>query len=110
MKPGILKKFRLSISSLSSIQILQVLRKISRTILWILFLGTICSLAYLWYESLYRYQWSEEQKKQYRSEYAGQTTFRAERFDHTVDVLRERIRLHEGTPRVKKDIFRGVDL
>lgn len=107
MKLGISKNFILTLSHFGGIRLVQVLRRVTRYLLWILFLGTACGVGYLWYASLYQYQWTDEQKKQFRTEYAGQTTFRTERFDHTVEVLQERIRLHQNLPTVKKDVFTG---
>ena len=82
-------------------------RRVSRYILWIIFLGTVSWIGYLWYSSLYNFEWTEEQKNSYRSEYAGETSFRAERFTSTVNILKERIRLHQAAPLVQKDIFTG---
>lgn len=67
-------------------------------------------LGYVWYSAVYAYDWTEEQKNQYRREYAGETTFREERFNHTVEALQERARLHQTLPQVTKDIFTGQSL
>lgn len=75
--------------------------------MWFLFLATISWLGYLWYYSVNAYSWTEDQKKEYRSTYAGQTSFREERFTQIIELLKERIRLHQNQPSVTKDIFTG---
>ncbi len=83
------------------------MRRLSTYAIWLLFLGVLSWLGYIWYASVSVYQWTEEQKSQYRNEYAGQTSFREDRFSHTVSVLQERIRLHGTRPTVVKNIFIG---
>jgi hypothetical protein len=99
-----------SFRKFSGKKILQTFRRMSKYILLALLLGVSVWLGYFWYLSVYAYDWTEEQKNQYRSEYAGETSFREERFNRTVDVLKERIQLHQTLPAVKKDIFFGRDL
>lgn len=81
------------------------LRRTSPYIMWSLFLGVILWLAYVWYSSVYAYNWTDDQKNQYRNTYAGETSFREERFTQTLAVLKERIQLHQTLPVVIKDIF-----
>lgn len=100
----------LNLKSFSVASILHGLRRVSKYLIWCILLGTIIWLGYLWYSAVYAYDWTEEQKNQYRNEYAGETSFREERFHHTVEVLRERIRLHQTLPTVGKDIFTGIAL
>ncbi len=76
----------------------------------IIFIGVSGWLGYFWYMSVYAYDWPEDQKNQYRNQYAGETSFREERFNATIGVLQERIKLHQGLPTVDKDIFFGTDL
>lgn len=91
-------------------KILQFFRGASAYLLLLILLGIAGALGYFWYVSVYDYDWTEDQKNQYRGEYAGETSFREERFHHTVEVLKQRIDLHQTLPAVKKDIFFGTDL
>lgn len=104
------KKLHFSLKNFSGTGILQLSRRVSRIFLWILFLGAVGWLGYFWYTSIHDYEWNESQKTQYESEYAGETSFRAERFNNTAGVLEERARLHQTLPAVKRDIFVGISL
>lgn len=90
--------------------ILQFFHRVSKYILLLLWLIVAGALGYFWYVSVYAYDWTEEQKNQYRGEYAGETSFREDRFNRTVEVLKQRIDLHQTLPAVKKDIFFGTDI
>ena len=91
-------------------KILSVLRRASSYTMWFLFVAVISWLGYLWYYSVHAYNWTEQQKTEYRSTYAGQTSFREERFNQTVELLKERIQLHQTLPTVTKNIFTGTTL
>lgn len=92
---------------ISRVKILSGLRWLGKFSIWTLFLGTVLWLSYIWYVSVYAYHWTEEQKVRYQSEYAGETSFREEQFNATIDLVKERIRLHQTRPEVQKDIFTG---
>jgi hypothetical protein len=100
----------LNLRDLCGKKVLQFFRRASKYVLLLLLLGIAAALGYFWYVSVYAYDWTEEQKNQYRGEYAGETSFREERFNRTIEVLKERISLHQTAPVVKKDIFFGTDL
>lgn len=98
------------VKNLSLVTVLQCIRKMSRPLLWLIFLGVTTALGFLWFYSFYQYAWSEEKKAGYRQEYSGQAAFNAERFLNTVQKFEERNRLHGEPPTVKKDIFYGASL
>lgn len=103
-------KLTLGLKNFSGVRFLQLARRGSRYLLTLLFLGAIAWTVYFWYSSVYEYSWNEQQKSSYRNEYSGQTSFRTERFNHTVNVLEERLRLQQTNPTVKRDIFLGTSL
>ena len=99
------KKSNFSFKAFSANATLAGLRKASSYIMWTLFVVVILGLGYIWYSATYAYSWTEEQKNEYRTTYAGDTSFREERFNQAVALLKERIRLHQNFPSVIKDIF-----
>lgn len=60
-----------------------------------------------WYQSLYRYHFSDEEKKQYIDSYFKETALKEEKFQSTVDDLAQRARLHEETLSLTRNIFEG---
>lgn len=110
MKFTLSKKPIFTFKKPSRMMVLNSLRRFCKYGIWFLFLGVVIWLGYIWYVSVYAYNWTEEQKTQYRNEYAGETSFREDRFNHTINVLKERIRLHQTLPVVNKDIFMGAEL
>ena len=104
------QKTKLSFKKVNGQRVFIFLRTVSRSLVLLLFLGVLVWMGYVWYVSLYAYDWTEEQKSQYRSQYAGETSFREDRFNWTVDILKERIRLHGENPAVTKDIFTNTPL
>lgn len=103
-------KSNFSLKRVSGQRVFVVLRTASRSLVALLFFGVLGWMGYVWYVSLYAYDWTEEQKTQYRSQYAGETSFREDRFDRTIGILKERIRLHGEAPVVIRDIFTNTPL
>jgi hypothetical protein len=91
----------------SSKNILRVAKKISWYLLILLFLATLGWLAYTWYFFIQTYAWTEDQKTTYRNEYIGETSFRQEKFNRTLDALQKRTEAHQGTSGFSKDLFTG---
>lgn len=110
MKFSFSKNSNFTLKVFSGKRLLRTFRHVSKYIIGLLFILIALWLGYVWYASVYAYEWTEDQKNQYRSEYAGETSFRQEKFTRTVDILKERIRIHQTPPTVEKDIFLGVDL
>lgn len=102
-----LKNLKFSSTGFSGINVLMILRRISTYVTVLLLFGMIGWLGYTWYRAVYAYEWTEAQKSEYRNKYAGETSFREERFTRTVETLKERIRLHQNPPSGGKDIFTG---
>lgn len=58
-----------------------------------------------WFQSLYRYQWTEEEKKTYLDSYFKETTFKEGKFQASVDDLKKRSESHEETLKLERDYF-----
>ena len=74
------------------------------------FIGFVIVLAiggWKWYDSLYRYRWSDEEKKQYIELSFKETVFKETKFRDVVSDLAARARLHEETLELKRNIFEG---
>lgn len=63
-----------------------------------------------WYQSLYRYHMSDDEKKQYIDSYFIETAFKETGFRETVENLQARARLHEEELQLKRNIFEGEGL
>jgi|GEM_PF-1781430 len=63
-----------------------------------------------WYQSLYRYHMSDDEKKQYIDSYFKETVFKEARFRETVKNLQARADLHKETLGLKRNIFEGKGL
>jgi hypothetical protein len=96
--------------SLSGTAVLRGFKKLSGLLVILSFLLSFIFMLIFWYRYLYAFDWTEEQKQGYRSEYAGETTFREEKFDQTIELLKKRENAHQGGPTVSKDVFFGKSL
>ncbi len=96
------KKINIQFSKKS---LLKVFKEISRFLLPIVFLGCVLFAVSFWYSYIYSFDWTEEQKQVYRSEYAGETTFREEKFDAIIDLLKKKDNLHQTLPETPRDPF-----
>lgn len=63
--------------------------------------------AWTWYQSLYRYHMSDDEKKQYVDSYFKETIFEETKFHEIVDDLAARARRHEETLPLIRNIFKG---
>ncbi len=59
-----------------------------------------------WYQSLYRYTWTETQKQEFLKSYAEATDFRSSRFESVIKELDERKRRNATIPVLEHDLFR----
>ncbi|MEK9151166.1 MAG: hypothetical protein AAB547_00875 [Patescibacteria group bacterium] len=78
-----------------------------KAMFFLLFLAVLAIGGWNWYYSLYRYRFSDEEKKQYVEQYFKETTFKEAKFREVVDRLMERARMHGETLELKRDIFKG---
>lgn len=62
---------------------------------------------YQWYESLHRYQWTEEQKKEYIEATFKETRFQEKEFQELVNKLKKRSEEHQAAVSLHRDIFTG---
>lgn len=75
-----------------------------------LFFGFLIALfigGWNWYQSLYQYQFSSDEKKQYIDSYFKETTFDEKKFRETADDLATRARVHEEWLPLSRNIFEG---
>ena len=77
-----------------------------RWLLIVLFLGILALGGWNWYESLYRYAWTDAQKKQFLESYAAETDFRAARFEKVIHELNTRKERNAEVLVVQHDLFR----
>lgn len=76
----------------------------------LLFLGFLIVLSiggWDWYQSLYQYHFSDDEKKQYIESYFKETSLNEAKFRGTVDALQARARTHEEWLSLKRNIFVG---
>ena len=76
----------------------------------LLFLGTLGLAGYFWHFSLFRYQWTDQQKKAYLEQYFKETSFRGEEYNRLVEHLKMEREKHQRGPELKRDIFTGENL
>ncbi len=72
------------------------------------FLAVLCLGGFFWHKNLYRYQWTEDQKKTYIEQHFKETQFKERAFEESVANLNERARLHETNPVLSRNIFSGA--
>lgn len=66
--------------------------------------------SYQWYTYLYRYQWSDQEKKQFLDSNFKETAFKENKFKELIQRLDERAHSHEDDPKLSRDIFSGKGL
>jgi hypothetical protein len=96
------KKINLKVSKTA---VLRSVKRFSSFLVTFSFLLAFIFMLLFWYRYLYAFDWTEEQKQGYRSEYAGETTFREEKFNQTIELLKKREDAHQGVPEVSRDVF-----
>lgn len=72
----------------------------------ILFLAVLALGGWKWYQSLYRYTWTESQKQIFLKSYADETDFRVNRFDMVIQELDKRKERNAAMPTIEHDLFR----
>lgn len=76
----------------------------------LVFLGFLVVLSigiWNWYQSLYQYHFSDDEKKQYIDSYFKETAFQEVKFQEVVDALTARARMHERVLPLTRNIFKG---
>jgi hypothetical protein len=63
-----------------------------------------------WYQDLYWYSWSDEQKKEFLNTYAKETSFKESKYRDTVARLDRLSEKHLLDPAVTRNIFTGKDI
>lgn len=63
--------------------------------------------AWEWYFSLYRYEFSEEEKRRYIEQNFRETVFQEKKFRELVERLEERRRLESEPFQMKRNLFEG---
>jgi hypothetical protein len=63
-----------------------------------------------WYQDLYWYSWSDEQKKEFLDTYAKETSFKESKYRDTVARLERLAERHLSDPAVTRNIFTGKDI
>lgn len=76
-----------------------------RWIFTLLFLIVLGLGGWKWYQSLYRYSWTDAQKKEFLASYISETDFRESRFRQAVKELDDRRKRNEHIPDIQHDIF-----
>ena len=71
----------------------------------LLFVATLFIGGYVWYENIYRGQWSEEEKQKYIESTFKETVFNQDAFLKAMDQVRKRADSHMTDLEVGKDIF-----
>jgi hypothetical protein len=82
------------------------LKKQMRFCLWILGIIAIGYTAYIWYECIYRPEWSEAEKQEYMKSKDRGIVFNRNRFDEIVSAHKAREERFDAKPEELKDIFR----
>ncbi|OGI22200.1 MAG: hypothetical protein A2808_02320 [Candidatus Moranbacteria bacterium RIFCSPHIGHO2_01_FULL_55_24] len=77
---------------------------------FILFLVVLGIGGYAWYYSLYRYTWTEQQKKEYLETYYKETSFKETKFKALIENLKQREEDHKAVPELSRDLFSGKNL
>ncbi len=63
---------------------------------------------YQWHRDLYRYDWSDQERKAYLETTAKETAFQEKKFLEVLDHLEEDRRIHQETLETGRDLFEGA--
>ncbi len=77
----------------------------TRSILGIVFFAVFGYGIMIWYESVYRGEWSDEERRVYSATAFKETVFREGDFDRAIGFAEERARQHDSRFSVKRDFF-----
>jgi hypothetical protein len=73
----------------------------------ILFLGLAAFGAFLWYETFYRFGWSDEQKKQYTLTQNRSINLKESEFNSMAEIIENKKNKFESPSEHLKDIFKS---
>lgn len=91
--------------NISGRKIMVLLFRYSRPFLIFVFFLVFGYGLFVWYENVYRGEWSEEQKKRYAETAFEETTFREGALDRAIELYEKRARQHEQPVVPKRDYF-----
>lgn len=74
------------------------------------FVAVLSLGGYFWYNNLYQYHWSDEQKKEFIATHFKATTFKEKAFAQLVTDLKARAERHQEPLHLSRDIFSGKSL
>lgn len=77
-----------------------------RLFMLLLILVAVAIGGWQWYDWVYRYEWSAEQKKNYVQSHIRETQFQKEAFEEALERSRERRERHLRLPDIRRDLFR----
>jgi hypothetical protein len=73
----------------------------------ILFLLILGVGSYIWYQSLYNYKWSEDEKKTYMEITVKETNLKYKELEKLLVSLKERERQHQEKSPITRNLFTG---
>ncbi|MFZ1654256.1 MAG: hypothetical protein WAT84_00265 [Candidatus Moraniibacteriota bacterium] len=65
-------------------------------------------VAYQWHRDLYRYRWTEGQRKAYLEQTAKETAFQEKKFLEALERLDHDQEVHQATLETGRDLFAGM--
>ncbi|MFA9262257.1 MAG: hypothetical protein ACEQSB_02770 [Undibacterium sp.] len=74
----------------------------------LIFLSLTGFVSYQWYQNLYRYAWTPEERKAYLNSTAKETAFQEDRFNSVLERLEEDREEHAESAELKYDLFKGA--
>jgi cytoskeletal protein RodZ len=77
-----------------------------KTVFFILFFGICIWGGFLWYYSLYYFQWSPERKQAYIDSQSHQTVLNEKGFKNALEIIDHRANAYQSEPVSVKNIFR----
>jgi hypothetical protein len=72
-----------------------------------LFFGVLALGGYLWYTSLYNYQWDENQKKSYMEKTFTETNLKEKEFSQLLAALKARADQQQNPLTISRNLFTG---
>jgi hypothetical protein len=76
-----------------------------RWVFFLVFLGMCAWGAFFWHQSVYRFQWSPEEKQRYKESRSQRTTLNTKEFDRVLENLARRQSVRESEHAPLKNIF-----
>ena len=76
----------------------------------LLFLNMLGFAAYLWYNSVYNYEWDDTQKKAYTERTFTETNLKEKEFQKLLESLKQRKSEYENPLDISKNLFTGEPL